>query len=65
MPGRSVKGPKLKAPRVSAPGPQPIAAGTAPATVATDVIRIGRSRTGHAVSTASVTPSPRARSWFV
>ena len=30
--------------RVSAPGPQPIAAGTAPATVAIDAIKIGRSR---------------------
>ena len=51
--------------RVSAPGPNPKAAGTAPATVAIEVIRIGRSRIGQAVSTASRTPSPSPRSWLV
>ncbi len=34
--------------RVSAPGPKLRASGIAPATVATEVIKIGRSRTGQA-----------------
>jgi hypothetical protein len=41
--------------RLSAPGPSASAAGIAPAIVATEVIRIGRKRTGHASNKASRT----------
>ena len=44
--------PRAMGARVSAPGPQPMAAGMAPATVAIDVIKIGRRRIGHAFKTA-------------
>jgi hypothetical protein len=51
--------------RVSAPGPRPKASGTDAATVARVVIRMGRSRIGQAVRTASLSLSPSARSWLV
>jgi hypothetical protein len=40
--------------RVSAPGPKAKAAGSAPARMAADVMRMGRRRIGQACSSASV-----------
>ena len=41
------------------------AGGSAPAIVAIDVMRIGRSRIGQASSSASWRETPPARTWFV
>ena len=49
----------------SAPGPIASAGGRAPAIVAVEVIRIGRSRIGHACSSASWRSVPCARIWLV
>ena len=49
----------------SAPGPIARAGGSAPAMVAIEVMRIGRSRTGQACRSASRRDSPRSRIWFV
>ena len=51
--------------RVSAPSPRASATGIMPAIIATDVIRIGRSRTGPASRSASRVDFPFALSWFV
>lgn len=47
--------------RTSLPGPSASADGTAAIMVASDVIRMGRSRTGPAASIASFAPRPLPR----
>ena len=49
----------------SAPGPMASAGGMAPAMVAIEVIRMGRSRTGQALRIASCRSTPVSRIWFV
>src|SRR5690242_18752507 len=51
--------------RAAEPAPTPHATGTAPMIVATDVMRIGRSRIRPASRTAETVSSPRAFSWLV
>ena len=51
--------------RLSEPAPSPSAIGSAPMTVATDVMRIGRSRMRPASSAASIVSMPRSRSWLM
>ena len=50
--------------RISEPGPKPSAGGNAAMKVATDVMRMGRRRTGPARSMAARASSPRSRFWL-
>jgi hypothetical protein len=50
--------------RLAEPGPPKITSGTAPITVAIEVIRIGRRRTAAASTMASCTLRPASRNWL-